>query len=364
MVYGLSRRLGTRSTPTTVLQFAARQSSGGVGIKALVRGQLVEVLDKAVELIAEAILSKPLDSGAQACEERISAALAEAGRGVLRIALEAGDTDAAQLERNGMKYYRVPRQRAMMMSTFGMMEYERHRCRRQGAGSIVPADGRFQLLFDLWSPLAARQATLWTAVLPPGQCKELLEELGGMKPSATALDNLVRSPAPVTDVLEERAVQAVRTEEDVPENAAVLAVSRDGAMLGMRMEKGLPQQGIAPRPAGFREASSGTVSFFGPDGEWLRSACFARMPESGKATLKRDVLAEVEYCLQQKPELEIVLFADGAPDNWAWREEAIPHAVQIYDCWHATQHLKDALAAPMATARHRRSTTSRGFAEF
>ena len=300
----------------TVLQFPAQQSSGAVGIEASVRRQLLEVMDTAFESIAEAVLSKPLESGAEACEQRISVALAAAGCGALRVALEAGDTDAEQLVRDGVKYHRVSRQRKTIMSTFGEVAYERHRYRRRGRDSIAPADERFQLLFDWWSPLAARQATLAAAMLPPGQCTDLFEELGGMKPSATALDNLLRGLGPVLEVIEENAVQAVREEEGLPETAAVLAVSIDGAMLGMRKEKALPGQEDEARPAGFREASSGTVSLFDVDGERLRSACFARMPEPGKATLKRDVLAEIEYCLQQKPELEFVFIADGAPDNW------------------------------------------------
>ena len=175
-----------------VLQFPGQLSSGTVEIEASVRSRLLALMDTALESIAEAILSKPRDRGAEACERRISEALAAAGCGALRVALEAGDTDAARLERDGETYHRVARQRTTMMSTFGEVEYERHRYRRRGRSSIAPADERFQVLFDWWSPLAARHATLSAAMLPPGQCTELFEELGGMTPSATALDNLVR----------------------------------------------------------------------------------------------------------------------------------------------------------------------------
>ena len=64
----------------------------------------------------------------------------------------------------------------------------------------------------------------------------------------------------------------------------------------MRKEKVARGQGVASVPAGFREASSGTVlSLFDGDGERLRTAYHGRMPEAGKATLKRDVLAEAQH---------------------------------------------------------------------
>ncbi len=93
-----------------------------------------------------------------------------------------------------------------MMSAFGEVAYERHRYRRRGRDSIAPADERFQVLFDWWPPLAAQQATLTATMLPPGQCTDLFEEPGGMKPSATALDNLLQVLGPVLEVIEEEGV--------------------------------------------------------------------------------------------------------------------------------------------------------------
>ena len=122
-----------------------------------------------------------------------------------------------------------------------------------------------------------------------------------------------------------------------------MAVAVDGSMLGMRKEKGAPGQGNAPRPAGFREASSGTISLYDAAGTCLRTVCYGRMPEAGKVSLKGDVVAEAEHCLRLRPDLEVVFIADGAPDNWSFCEEAFPGATQVLDCWHALQHLKEAL---------------------
>ena len=72
-----------------VLQFPARQSSASPAKEGWVRGELSGVMTLAFEAIADSILSQPLEGGAEVCEGRISAALAQAGCGALRVALEA-----------------------------------------------------------------------------------------------------------------------------------------------------------------------------------------------------------------------------------------------------------------------------------
>ena len=97
---------------------------------------------------------------------------------------------------------------------------------------------------------------------------------------------------------------------------ASVAVSFDGAMLGMRKEIAAPGPEDASRSAGFREASSGTVSLYDADGRSLRTVCFGRVPDSGKVSLKEDVLAEVSQVLLLRPDRQLVFISDGGPDRW------------------------------------------------
>ena len=154
------------------------------------------------------------------------------------------------------------------------------------------------------------------SMAPAGHCEALFREFGGMHPSATALGNLSKGLGPVLEVVEEDALETIRGQEAVPVEARALAISIDGVHVGMRKEKVARGQGVASVPAGFREASSGTVSLFDGDGERLRTAYHGRMPEAGKATLKRDVLAEAQHWMNLRPDLEVVFIADGAADNW------------------------------------------------
>ena len=308
------------------------------------------VLASAFEPVAVAVLAKLRgQETAEKCERRISAVLSEAGCGIVRVALEAGDPAAEQLVLDDRPYYCAGKQRSRVMTSFGLVEYESNRYRRRNCETIAPADDRFGIPLGFWSPLAARHAALAMAMGPAKDCENLFRELGGMAPSATAPSGLIDPPGTVWEVREAQALEAIRAEEEVVAEAAAISVSPDGVMLGMRKEKGTSQQGDAPRPAGFREASSGTVSLHcgnpGEDGSLprLRTVCFGRMPEAGKVSLKEDIAAEVRHLAQRRPDLPIVCIADGAPDNWSYFSEDFPDALQVLDFWHSAQHLKAAV---------------------
>ena len=295
------------------------------------------------ELLALQLPDAAGENGPESYERAVSSALNRTGCALLGAAIEELDECEDRVVLDGAVYYRAGKSAGEMMSSFGRVRYERSQYRRRNCGSVFPADARFGLIGEFWSPLAARQGSLGLALVPVKDCEGLFQELGGMRPSATALSNLAVTMGSAWGVVQDGALKAIRIEEGIPAEAVTMAVAVDGSMLGMRKEKGAPGQGNAPRPAGFREASSGTISLYDAAGECLRTVCYGRMPEAGKVSLKGDVVAEAEHCLRLRPDLEVVFIADGAPDNWSFCEEAFPGATQVLDCWHALQHLKEAL---------------------
>ena len=305
------------------------------------RARIVAIMSQATDVIDLLVESMPESGGGEALERGVRKALSAAGCAVIGVAVEKGDTDAKRLERDGDRYHRVPRQRKRIVTTFGVLKYERYCYRHRDLTLIAPADDRFGIVCGSWSPLAAKLASLSMTKLPAAECSRYLGHLGGMQPSATALNNLVKRLGANLEASGEQVLDGVREQEEVPENARALVVSVDGVMVGMRKQKASAEEGVTPRPAGFREAASGTVSLLDAEGKRLRTHYHARMPEAGKVTLKAALLKEVEH--YRKSPLRLAFIADGAPDNWRWCEEAFPEAVQIYDFWHSTQHLKSAL---------------------
>ena len=311
---------------------------------------LASRLPSLLEALRDDLLALPLPgvsgAGSGACFERgVSAALNKMGRAVMGAAIEAVDPEEDQLLLDDVVYYRVGPSRGRMMTSFGSVDFDRSRFRRRKLSSIFPAEARFGLLAGFWTPLAAEQGTLALSLLPMEDSREMLRRLGGMEVSGTALNHLVTTSDAAWDVLRERALKEAREAEGVPRDAALLVVSLDGTMIGMRKEKAPPGQEDGARPAGFREASSGTISFYSVEGKCLHTVRYGRMPEARKLSLKEDLLTEVAHYLELQPDLELVFIADGASDNWAWCEKAFPGALQLLDYWHVLVHLKDALDA-------------------
>src|SRR5262249_5284906 len=55
--------------------------------------------------------------------------------------------------------------------------------------------------------------------------------------------------------------------------------------------------------------------------------------------------AEVMGALLQRPDLQTVKVADGAPDNWSYLGETLPLGVEVLGFYHAAEQLGAALAA-------------------
>lgn len=322
----------------------AAESTEGPG------SRLASRLPCLLEALLEDLLALPLPgvsgAGSGASFERgVSAALNKMGRAVMGVAIEAVDPEEDQLLQDDVVYYRVCPSRGRMMTSFGAVEFDRSRFRRREESSIFPAEARFGLLSGFWTPLAAEQGTLALSLLPMEDSRAVLRQLGGMEVSGTALNDLLTTSDSAWEVLRDRTLKEAREAEGVPRDAALLVVSMDGTMIGMRKEKALPGQEDGARPAGYREASSGTISFYSREGKCLQTVRYGRMPEARKLSLKKDLLTEVAHYLELRPDLELVFISDGAADHWAWCEEAFPGALQLLDYFHALIHLKDALDA-------------------
>ncbi len=114
-------------------------------------------------------------------------------------------------------------------------------------------------------------------------------------------------------------------------------------------------------PAGYREVGCGCVSHYDEAGERLHTVRYARMPESKKRTLKRQLVAEVESALRQQPHLRRVKVADGARDNWTFLANDLPPVIEVVDFYHAAEPLKRAFDHAYGEASPKSRT---GFAKY
>lgn len=272
-------------------------------------------------------------------------------REMLAEELSRHDVDVPAILINGEVHHRVLRCEQTYQSAAGPVRVERtlYSTRADGERAVSPMELRAGIVEGYWSPWAAELAVWVVAHLTPAAGEELFARLGSMTPSKSSLDRL---PKEVSRRWEAQRVDfeaALRRDEQVPAEAVAVGVSLDGVMVPMRDGKRQHKRAMARRagkqtkgPAGYSEASCGSLSFYDISGRLISTLRIARMPESKKKTLKEMLLAEVLDVLRQRPDLKLVKVADGARDNWTYLSEMLPEGIEVVDYFHAAEHLHGA----------------------
>ncbi len=264
------------------------------------------------------------------------------------------DIDVPVIEVEGVPHRRVVRCEETYFGAAGPIRVLRslYSTREYGERTVCPMELRAGMIEGRWSPLAAKQASWVVAHLTPQEGEDLFKQLGNMAPSKSTLDRLPKQLSGRWEADRTRLEEAMREEETVPEQAAIVAVSLDGVMVPMkdggRKEKRARAAAVGKHqkgPAGYREASCATLVLYDDERQRVTTTRFARMPEPKKLTLKAQLRTELNAVLAKRPELEIVKLADGARDNWTYLSKELPDGVEIVDFYHAAEHLSAALIA-------------------
>lgn len=306
---------------------------------------LSEERRKAVKL-AWAVLRDAVDPrSAVPFERQLMALLHGTGREGMRDYFR-GLTPQESFEEDGVTWRVALREPKGFMTLCGWVSIERPLFRRERSGATrCVVSERAGVINGAWTPEAAKVASVLTTELSFVRTHELLEELGGMAPSATMLLRLDQSLSDLWEADRQENEQSVRESSPIPEEAVAAAVSLDGVMVNMvgsdRAEKKARAQaeGKPPKgPSGFKEAAVGVVSFYDAAGERLGTWRQARMPEHDKETAKAWLRAEHAHVRRQRPDLKIVAAADGSANNWSFLEDLDPD-VQVVDYYHTTEHI-------------------------
>lgn len=263
------------------------------------------------------------------------------------------DVNVPEIEVAGRRYKQVLRSGESYLCMGGAVRVERSLYRAaNGERAISAMELQAGIVEGYWTPWAAELGGWVVAQLTPAEGEELFARIGGMQPSRSSLDRLVRGVGQHWEASRKKLELAVGKHEKVPVEAVSCAVSLDGVMIplkdGERTQKRDEAAAAGKRtrgPAGYGEASCGTVSFYDREGELLSTVRMARMPQSNKTTLKDMLAREVNAVRKQRPDLTLVALADGAKDNWTFLDHLLAGAETILDFYHAAEHLKDALDA-------------------
>jgi hypothetical protein len=225
--------------------------------------------------------------------------------------------------------------------------------------AICPMEIRAGIVEGAWTPLAARVMSRAVASTTPKEAATLIAEWGGMEPSSSSLDRLPKALSEKWETERQAFEAELRSQEQIPREAVAVGVSLDGVLVPLKKGEHAAETAAHPGddksaqgPAGYKEVGCGTVSFYDPDGERLKTVRYARMPEPKKASLKSELEAELKSILNVRPDLKLVLLADGAVDNWSFLE-GLPKCLgrvrdpgkEAVDLFHVLERVKKALDA-------------------
>lgn len=267
------------------------------------------------------------------------------------------DIDAPAVTIAGKVHRRVLRQSQSYMTAAGEVVVERtlYKDRSDEDGRCVsPMELTLGIVGDFWTPRAAEQALWVVTQMTPKKGAELFERVGNMAPSKSSLDRLPKLLSERWEDNREAFEAQLRAGVVIPEGTVSIAVSLDGVLAPIDgansptevRSRAASEGRLSKGPAGYREASCGTIAFCTEKGDLLGAIRLARAPESKKATLKAMLVAEVAALLAQQPSLKVVKLADGAADNWEFLcSGRLPDGPEAVDFFHASEHLHAAIAA-------------------
>ena len=267
----------------------------------------------------------------------------QVGREILGDTFEIMDDFGPSVEVEGEKYIKLPSTPGQVMTVLGSVECNRHRYRPVGrkGKSFLPLEKRLGLIVGSLTPAAGSLSMALLSNMTARESADTWERVCGKGPSVSTL---IRLSAEAGRCLEECSTQVMdelRKQEELPENASMIQVGLDGVMMRMNAEMNGDE---VIEKEGWREASCGTVTPRDDDGNRLQSRYIGRLPEGKKESLKTQIRKEVNHLRSQKPDLKLVVTADGAKDNWTFSKSLNP-VKEVLDFWHATEKLKVAADA-------------------
>jgi len=271
-------------------------------------------------------------------EKQLHQYFANAERQCMAKLLEQYDWNYPTFTSGDTTYRKSSRNKKTYMTLVGNVTIERtlYRTTRNGV-TYCPLELNAGIIEGFWTPQAAKQALHLVSLNTPAEAENIFKEFGLMSPSKSSLDRL---PKKINEHWQSNRLTLEKQLMDkfnIPDEAALCAISLDGVMIATRYAQ------VLPGDSKWSEACCGTVSFFNHDGQLLNTQFLARMPEHKKKTLKEQLKNQLAQIKQCRPDLKILKIADGARDNWTFLDDEIEEGECVLDFYHASTHLHDAM---------------------
>ncbi len=287
-------------------------------------------------------------------EKSVADRAAEIERESHRAMLQALDIDEKAVVIEGVRYRRVLREDSTYHCMAGDIVVTRslyRECGTRGGKTVDPMSLRAGVVGDGWLPLTAQAMAYQLQRGTSRDAEESARQVRRLPYSRSSFERVghlvgeryATSHAEIEDTL-------IRAFE-VPTEAASVSVSVDRVSLPMEEPRkrpvGRPRKDAPKNPISrnYRMAWCGTVTFHDGRGEALHTIRYGRMPKDSSVELAQSLVGDVLVVLEQRPDLEVAVLADGAHENWELLGNAMAEFLpdkevrQVLDLWHVLEKL-------------------------
>lgn len=271
-------------------------------------------------------VSIPLIRSMISGEDVIQFATNTVGKLATQELLKLFDTDGSPITFGNLRFTSKGKIAKEYETPYGKVNIERHVYQKpEGGSTFCPLDHDARVINSATPKLAKTVANKYSRSSADEVQEDLLEN-HGRQISRSQVQELA-------DQVGEIAINKEESWEYLPHfdsEVCKIAIGMDGSMILMRKD-------------GYREAMSGTISFYDQEGNRLHTNYIAASPEYGKSIFLERMTREIEKVKKRYPEAEYVGIADGASENWKFLEKHT--TIQITDFYHASEYLTSASEA-------------------
>lgn len=241
-----------------------------------------------------------------------------------REALAKFDTSGAPIQIGSVKMTSKGKVTKEYEAPYGTVKLDRHVYQTSEGGKVYcPLDDKARIVIHS-TPKFAKMVTYKYASLSAKDVACDLEENHSRHVAREYIQKLADYVGAIVESTEEQWEYELPEQKDL---VKTISISLDGTCILMKKE-------------GYREAMTGNIALYNPEGERLHTIYIGAAPEYGKELFLKRLQDEVDKIKKKYPKAAYVGIADGASINWPFLEKNTEY--QILDFYHVTEYLTKA----------------------
>jgi len=296
-------------------------------------------------------------------EQQLAEGAAALERASHQVVLQGLDIDQPRVVIEGKVYGRVGRYEAEYYTMAGPVVVERTLYRELGqrnAKTVNAVSLRCGVVGEVWLPRVAKAMAHQMQQGTSREAEATARELGRLPYARSSFESVGHQVGAHYSQLRADVEEVLIEGYAVPQEATSVSVSLD--RVSVPMEEEVPEAEREEQSGRqvcrhFRMAYCATVTLHDSEGQALYTVRYGRMPQGDVDTLCAGLAQDVGTLLRKRPDLQVILLADGAPELWHLLERHLnPQTLgvpvhRLVDLWHLLEKLGSAARVIYGEAR-------------